>query len=191
MKKHHTPKSLRITATAVLLSVWPVTSYGAISGSFVINGNGTVTYSYTVDNTAGAFDIAGWTLEFPFAQPDWNPLDAPAGDVTVPNQHWVAGAGTPVTGLSAQDFLSLDSEGDVLTGSSLAGFSFTSAFLPGPVSYHEFSAVGDSENGDTIGPAVAPVDAVPDSGSHAIEVTALSLAVIGASRMHNAKVGAR
>lgn len=132
-------------------------------GSYVLNGDGTVTYSYEVDNRSGGFEIAAWSLEFDFATPDWNPLSVfSGGGVTVPNANWDASLGLPVTGLSAQDFLSLDSSTDVGIGSSLAGFSFTSRFLPGQVAFNEFSAVGDSATGYTLGP-VAPT-AVSDGG---------------------------
>ncbi len=50
-----------------------------VIATFVVNGDGTVTYTYEVDNTAGAFDIALWSLEFPFATPDWDQLDTFSG----------------------------------------------------------------------------------------------------------------
>jgi len=160
-------------------------SFGVITGSYVVNPDNSVTYSYEVDNSAGGFDISIWSLEFPFAPPDWNQLDAPAGDVTVPNLDWVALAGTPVTGASAQDFWSLGAAGDVLVNDTLTGFSFTSAFLPGMISYHEFSAAGQSASGQTFGPAVAP-STVPDGSSRLLEAIVMaSFVAAGARRKWN------
>ncbi|MBL9136360.1 MAG: hypothetical protein JNK85_10855 [Verrucomicrobiales bacterium] len=130
-------------------------SRGEVVGSFVLNGDGTVTYFYEVDNRAGLFDISLWSLEFPFATPDWEMLDTfSGGDVEVPNTGWFANGGLPVTGESAQDFLSLDPASDVLLGETLVGFSFTSRFLPGSILYREFSAQGESVSGLTIGPVI-------------------------------------
>jgi hypothetical protein len=133
-------------------------AYAAIVGSAVDNGDGTFTYSFVVDNSSGSFDIAAWALDFAFATPDWDQLDTLAGGgVTVPDPNWVADIGIPVTGLSAQDFLSLSPDSDVLVGAMLAGFSFTSAYQPGEISYSEFSAFGDSAIGSTVGPSSAPI----------------------------------
>jgi hypothetical protein len=175
---------VRSIAVPCLLFAAVTPAFGLINGSFVVNGDNSVTYSYEVDNSGGSFDIAIWALEFSIV-PDWNQLDAPFGDVTVPNQDWVASAGIPASGLTAQDFLSLGAVGDVLINSTLSGFSFTSVFLPGPIEYHEFSATGESATGQTIGPAVAPA-AVPDSSSRAIEAMALIfLAAVSAGRKLN------
>lgn len=135
-----------------------------VTGSVVDNLDGTYTYSYLVNNSAGTFDIAIWSLEFPFLMPDWDTFDTlSGGDVTVPNSGWLAGTGVPIAGLSAQDFLSLDPSADVLVGATLGGFSFTSAFAPGTIPFREFSALGDSASGTTVGPAErAP--SVPDGG---------------------------
>lgn len=132
---------------------------GEVQGTFVINGDGTVTYFYEVDNRFGLFDISLWSLEFPIATPDWDTLDQfSGGDVVVPNIGWFADAGVPVTGQSAQDFLSLNPDSDVHVGETLFGFSFTSRFLPGTVTYREFSAFGDSAGGLTVGPVItAPI----------------------------------
>jgi len=139
-------------------------AHAEIIGSFVLNGDGTVTYFYQVDNRGGLFDVAQWSLEFDLAAPDWNPLDvASGGSVSVPDPIWVAGPGIPVLGQSAQDFLSLDPTGDVLVGDILGGFSFTSTYLPGVVTYYEFSALGDSVSGTTIG----PVPVIPEAGGWA------------------------
>ena len=144
-------------------------AHSIIIGSSTYNGNGTFTYSYTVDNTAGAFDIVLFSLEFNFlsGQIDWDQLDvARGGDVTVANANWVAQAqaGIPITGLSSQDFLSLAPAGDVLIGTSLSGFSFISALAPGSLTYfYEFSASADTATGTTVGPVASL--AVPDTGS--------------------------
>ena len=152
-------------------------AFGNIIGSDVVNGDGTVTYSYIVDNLGGSFDVAAWSLEFGFPAPDWNQLDNfSGGGVTVPNENWFADAGIPVTAQTAQDFLSLAPDGDVAAGHSLAGFSFTSKFLPGTVDYSEFSADGRSISGTTIG----PVSSVPE-GNGPFEALAFGAVVaIGA-----------
>lgn len=140
----------------------------SVVGSVVDNLNGTYTYSYLVNNASGTFDIAAWSLDFPFLMPDWDTFDTGfGGDVSVPNSAWVASAGIPITGLSAQDFLSLDPSGDVLVGGSLGGFSFISAFGPGTITFHEFSAFGDSASGNTVGPAEI-AKAVPDAGPNVV-----------------------
>lgn len=159
------PARARGLVGALLLSFSACQVPADVVATFVVNGDGTVTYTYEVDNTAGAFDVAAWSLEFPFATPDWDPLDVPSGGgVGVPNATWFAAAGIPVGGLSAQDFVSLDATGDVLLGTTLGGFSFTSAYLPGLVDYLEFSALGDSVSGQVLGPALLPPPAVPEAG---------------------------
>jgi hypothetical protein len=141
-------------AAALLTCLAAGTStFGNIISSYTINGNGTVTYSYKVDNVGGTFDISSWSLEFDFAQPDWHPADTfSGGQVTVPDRNWFADLGVPIQGQSAQDFLSLAPVGDVLVGQALGEFSFTSAFLPGAIAYYEFSANGDFSSGTTLGP---------------------------------------
>jgi hypothetical protein len=162
----------------VILAVLTASSaaLGNIIGSDVVHGDGTVTYSYIVDNSSGTLNVAAWSLEFGFSHPDWNRLDVTfGGDVTVPilppPGGWSADVGTPVVGQSAQDFLSLGASSDVAIGQSLLGFSFTSKFLPGMVTYFEFSASGDSLTGTTIG----PVSTVPEGNG---PVNAIALGVI-------------
>lgn len=156
------PRSLAGVRNALLASVLltpALPSAAGVIGSFTANGDGSYTYFYEVDNRGGAFDVALWSLEFDFATPDWNQLDsASGGDVGLPDPLWLADAGTPVTGLSAQDFVSLDPSADVAVGAVLGGFSFISSRAPGQVAYHQFSPAGDSSSGFTIG----PVTAVPD-----------------------------
>jgi hypothetical protein len=147
-------------AMAMAMAAVPAIS-GNIVESSVSNGDGSVTYSYLVDNTGGSFDVAGWSLEFGFSIPDWIQSDtANHGDVTVANANWFADKGTPVTGDSAQDFISLSVDGDVKVGTMLGGFSFTSKFLPGLITFEEFSADGGSIVGTTVG----PISSVPDNG---------------------------
>lgn len=155
-----------------------------VIGSSTDNGNGTFTYSYTVDNTVGAADIFAFSLEFnfPSGQIDWNQLDvAGGGDVTVPNLNWIAQAGVPVIGMSSQDFLSLLTAGDVTTGTSLSGFSFISALAPGSITYYfEFDTVGGSASGNTVGP-LAGGASVPDSGS-SLAFLSISFGVLASVR---------
>jgi hypothetical protein len=167
------------SATAGLLLLTAALPLRAvIVGSSVLNLDGSYTYSYTVDNTSGAFDISFWSLEFDFAAPDWDQADTVAGGgVTVPNAEWFAMAGTPVSGLSAQDFLSLSPSTDVLAGTSLSGFSFTSWLAPSLVTFAEYDAFGSNSTlGSTVGPSSAPARAVPEgSGPYAL-MAALFLA---------------
>ena len=129
-----------------------LTTQAAVFSFALDNLDGTFTYNYTIDNTAGAFDIDSWSLEFD-VNPDWNQTDTSGGgDVTVPNADWFANTGTPTLGISAQDFFSLDT---VATGDTLAGFSFTSSFAPGNVTFFEFNSGGDSASGITTGPVAA------------------------------------
>jgi hypothetical protein len=144
--------------------VGPVAAQGEVLGSFVIHGDGTVTYFYEVDNRTGLFDVSLWSLEFPFAAPDWDAHDTlTGGDVEVPNPGWFADVGVPVSGQLAQDFLSLSPDSDVHFGETLSGFWFTSRFQPGLITYREFSAEGESTSGVTVGPAIAA--AVPEGGA--------------------------
>jgi hypothetical protein len=138
----------------------------AVVGSSADNGDGTYTYSYQIDNTGGSFDSIGFSLDFDFTSIfiDWDQFDTfSGGSVNVPNANWLAQAGIPVTGLSAQDFLSIDPAGDVLIGSTLGGFSFISALAPGDVSIYEFGASGESSSGLTVGPTAAA--GVPEGGN--------------------------
>jgi hypothetical protein len=164
-----------LTACAGMLA-FATAAHATIVGSHVVNGDGTVTYSYTVDNSGGLFDVSAWSLDFLFATPDWDPFDVfSGGGVDVPAADWFASPGTPVTGLSAEDFLSLSPLGDVLIGGMLGGFSFSSSFLPGIVSYHEFSATGESNRGTTIGPTAS----VPDGGEWLALIAGATLVAFG------------
>ena len=180
MNTHSNPDSLPLTPSRqrILLPVFPLTAAagiaigllaglstsGAVVGSYEIVGHDLVKYSYRIDNQAGLFDIAAWSLDLNLAAPDWNPLDlASGGQVAVPDANWIGGPGIPVSGLWAQDFVSLSTDGDVGMGEELDGFWFFSRFLPGQVVYHEFSATGESATGVTIGPALPP-PSVPEPG---------------------------
>ncbi len=171
----HRPSLLHsLILGSALLAASP-SAPGEVTGSFILNGDGTITYFYEVNNLTGAFDISLWSLEFDFLTPDWDTLDTfSGGEVSVPNSLWFADAGIPVSGASAQDFLSLDPAGDVLAGAVLAGFSFTSSLPPGRVTYHEFSATGDSVSGTTIGPTAV----VPEASTW---VAALALGTVAGS----------
>jgi len=178
-------------ASGVMLAAG-VPAHGVIIGTHVDNGDGTHTYSYTVDNSAGAIDVASWSLDFGFAAPDWDQLDTFAGgEVAVPSGDWIAQAGIPLSGLSAQDFLALDPAGDVLIGQMLGGFSFTSRFGPGTVNFHEFAADGAAADGQTTGPV--PTTQVPESGGWTLACAAFAglLAMEGALRRREDKVMAR
>ena len=164
------------SATAGLLLLTAALPLRAvIVGTSALNPDGSYTYSYAVDNTAGAFDISFWSLEFGFAAPDWNQADTfAAGGVTVPNAEWLAMAGIPFNGLSAQDFLSLSPSADVVAGTSLSGFSFTSWFAPGMVTFAEFDPLGSASTlGSTVGPSSATAATVPEgSGPYALMAAA-------------------
>lgn len=169
--------------TIALLVMATMPASGAVIGTHLLNADGSVTYSYVVDNTGGSFDISAWSLDLDLATPDWDQLDVfSGGGVAVPNLDWSASAGIPVLGQSAQDFLSLAPFSDVLIGDILGGFSFTSNFLPGTVSYYEFSGTGDSNIGTTIGPATAPH--VPDAGGGVslIAIAAVAAFAVGTGR---------
>ena len=149
--------------------------------------NGTVGWAggrYELTTIAGArlFPVTirsvAWTLDFNIV-PDWDQLDTAAGgDVIVPNASWIAQAGIPVAATAAQDFFSLDPGADVLTGTSLSGFSFTSSHAPGQVDYFEFGALGESARGTTVGP-VGSAPVIPEPSTFAVW-SLLSLTVGGA-----------
>ena len=154
---------------------------GVVLGAVVANGDGTITYTYLVDNSAGTFDIAGWSLEIPRRNADWNPSDQfSGGDVTVPNAGWFASTGIPgADGWFAQDFLSIDPASDILVGDGLGGFSLTSSLLPELVPYYEFSADGLSTSGMTMGPARMPVGMAEGGGPYsALAMGALAMMTI-------------
>jgi hypothetical protein len=153
--------SLRRAIAAITLTA-AASSHATIISSFVVNGDGTTTYTYIIDNSSGPFDIAAWSLEFDLPSLDWNPLDTlSGGDVTTADANWFADEGIPVAGLSAQDFISLDPSTDVLIGSVLGGFSFTSFHPPGNVTCREFSPTGESLSGVAIGPVIAVPEGEP------------------------------
>jgi len=158
-------RKLSVITAGFLLLASALPSRGNVIGTSTANLDGSYTYFYVVDNTAGAFDISSWSLDFAFAAPDWNQADVGSGgSVAVASVDWLAGPGIPVVGLSAQDFLSLGPWSDVLIGTSVDGFSFTSWFAPGSVTFSEFDAFGESSNqGKTVGPS-ARIDTVPEGG---------------------------
>lgn len=168
-------------------------AHAVVIGSAVDNGNGTYTYSYTIDNTGGTFDTVAFSLEFSFLSSliDWNQSDvAGGGDVVVPNLNWIAQAGVPTIGVSAQDFFSIDPSGDVLVGDSLSGFSFISALAPGVITYFfQYGAGGESASGNTVGPVPGGGNTgggggnnVPDAGSSAALLIASFSCVMGLGR---------
>ena len=164
------------SATAGLLLLTAALPLRAvIIGTSALNPDGSYTYSYAVDNTSGAFDINYWSLEFDFATPDWNQASTlNGGDVTVPSEDWFALAGIPLSGLSTQDFFSMFPSGDVVAGSSLDGFSFTSWYAPAQVTFVEFDPSGSASiQGLTVGPSSVVGAAVPEgSGPYALMAAA-------------------
>lgn len=179
-------RSLLLALALLAPAATPVSAI--VVGTYQHNLDGSVTYSYAVDNTAGAFDISAWSLDLPIAIPDWDQLDTySGGGVGVPSLDWIASPGNPVTGLSAQDFLSLSPLSDVLIGDILGGFSFTSFYQPELVTYYEYSAAGESSSGTTF----APVSArnVPDTGGGQSLIAIVALAAFAAvSRRHRAEL---
>ena len=156
--------SLGPVGAAVILVPDPP-AFDAVSGLY--------RYSYTVDNTAGSFDIESWQLVFEFATPDWVQFDAgsdPAGQVEAP-AGWIAtpSFSTP-GGVSGQDFL-LASGAPVLAGEQLAGFSFQSYLPPGLVQYWEFGGV-DSSSSFVLGPTGVPE---PGPGGWVVGLLAMGL----------------
>ncbi len=140
----------------VFLSAGTVNAF--IIESHTLNQDNTYTYSYTIDNSLGEFDIQSWSLDFPII-PDWNQNDffsIPAGEVMLPNSGWTALPGTPVFGLSAQDFVSLNASFEVEAGQTLGGFSFTSSFAPGGIAFYEFGTDAQSNTGMIVGPIPEP-----------------------------------
>ena len=146
---------------------------GDILGTVQDNQNGTYTYSYAIDNNTG-FDIFAFSLhmDIPAAQIDWNQNDITSGgDVTVPTGSapnfetaWLAAAGIPFVGQSAQDFIAFDlfGAGDVTPGNSLNGFSFTSSFPPTLIVVSlESGPFGDSQVGSTVGPGLVAQNTNP------------------------------
>jgi hypothetical protein len=169
---------------AVLLTL-PFQLNAIIIGSATDNGDGTYTYDYTVDNTAGTFDVFAWTLEFDLAPTDidWDQFDSSfGGDVVVPNVDWVAQEGIPALGgSSAQDFQSISFAGDVLIGETLSGFSFVSSHAPSTAVFTvEFGIFGESATGTTVGPGLA--SAVPDGGS-TLGLLFLGVTLVGIMRI--------
>lgn len=153
---------------------------GAIVGSVLDNGNGTYTYSYSIDNTGGAFPVVAFSLEFPVpsAAIDW---DQTTG-ITLP-VNWAAVPGIPTLGLSAQDFLSLNPIADVSIGGILAGFSFVSALQPGPVSYNQFGAAGQTRSGTVVG-----ATGVPEPGTALAGIFVLGFAAFQSTSRRSARI---
>lgn len=141
---------------AAFLLAGAASASATVVGTFTNHGDGSYTYHYRIDNSAGTFDISQWSLEFGFSTPDWTPLTtASGGDVAVPDPNWDASAGPALPGSFTLDFLSLDPASDVGIGSSLGGFSFLSRFEPGTVAFTEFAADGSTSfSGTTLGPVV-------------------------------------
>lgn len=145
-----------------------VAVHATIIGSALDNGDGTFTYSYTVDNSNGAFDIEAWSLEF-FISPDWNLDDIFAGgDVGVPID-WFALAGIPTIGIAAQDFVSFPGAEVFVGDAPLGGFTFTSSQLPGTVTFFEFGQGGLSASGSAVGPT-----AIPEPGTLLLFIASLT-----------------
>ncbi len=161
------PSAIKQYLTRIVYPIFIVLIISGSANAFIIeshimNPDGTYTYTYLIDNTPmegiAAFDIMSWSLEFPII-PDWNQNDAssvPAGGVIVPNSGWTALSGTPITGQSAQDFVSLSASFEVETGQQLGGFSFTSSFAPGSIAFYEFGVDAQTNSGVTIGPIPEP-----------------------------------
>lgn len=153
-------RSARILVAGLLI-LGSRAGLGQISSSYDANPDGSYTYHFQVDNSAGASAIMGWSLGL--VRMDWDPTDLSlGGDVTVPG-NWVALPGIPVGTPFAQDFLSLDPAFDVLPAGTLDGFSFTSLFGPGLLPYTVFGSDGSSSGGQVIGPLIPAVGIIPES----------------------------
>lgn len=138
-------------------------AHGFILVEIITEIDDSFTYNYTVDNSTGDFDIFAWQLDFPgpVENIDWVQFDVNSdGQVTVPlgnpgtTDDWEAEPGTPITGLSSQEFSSLFNE--VAVGEVLTGFSFNSRIAPGVINYTEFGPIGESFSGTVLGPLVIP-----------------------------------
>ncbi|MBK1877429.1 VPDSG-CTERM sorting domain-containing protein [Pelagicoccus mobilis] len=155
------------TAAVALLSLFAANQAAAVVITSTVDDNldGTYTYNYTIDNSNGSFHIASWILDFDFPTSAWDF----ASSVVTPQGWDFAGIELPLnpTG-SAIEFFALDDIGadDILIGSSLSGFSLTSALMPGDVMYSaypwDFSSFAE---GTVRGPTPSDPSQVPDTGS--------------------------
>lgn len=148
----------------------------SVDATVTANPGGTYTYEYTVRNPLGApDDIWAWSLGLNVM--DWDPLDVFAGgDVEVPAStlFWIAQAGVPVGTAYAQDFVSLLPAEDILRGTDLGVFSFTSAFPPDTVPVTLFGPTGAAWLENTVGPT-----AIPESGAAGVVIGAAVVGLAG------------
>lgn len=140
---------------------------GLLIGSVTPETDGSFTYEYTIDNSAGTIpgvdEVFGFSLDLNFTAFEsdfiWDTTDF-GGDITVPSFDWVAveGPASPSGGSFLDFFAFFPTFVDL--GETLGGFSFNSFIAPGTVDY---AVLGfDSEMFGTVAAPFVETAAVPE-----------------------------
>ena len=134
-----------IVVLGLLASASPVSAAPILD--VTVTGGAPYLYEYDITNDIGELLIV--TIAVPIGDPDIGPsVTAPLGFLTNYD-----------AGLGLVDFLA--DTGAFLPGVPVSGFSFLSAFGPGPTIFEGLYGDGSIVAGRTIGPVAAPV-AVPE-----------------------------